>query len=76
VDIDASRVAATPLSPFANQGWRQLSRGYDPLSGEGARINGGRFNPPGSFPVLYVCQSRKCAVAELASRGMKLKKGL
>jgi RES domain-containing protein len=44
----------------------------DPLSGEGARINGGRFNPPDSFPVLYLCTTRLCAAAELAHRGERL----
>jgi len=39
------------------------------MSGEGARLHGGRFNPPGSFPVLYICQSRPCAVAELKRLG-------
>ncbi len=67
--IDAGRVAAAPLSAFSGQGWRQLAPRYDPLSGEGARLHGGRFNPPGSFPVLYVCQSRPCAVAELKRLG-------
>ncbi len=67
--IDAGRVAATPLVPFAGQGWRHLGPRHDPLSGEGARIHGGRFNPPGSFPVLYLCQSRPCAVAELRRLG-------
>ena len=67
--IDAGRVAAAPLKPFAGQGWRQLSPQYDPLSGEGARIHGGRFNPPESFPVLYICESRPCAVAELKRFG-------
>lgn len=63
--LDAGRVAVAPLSPFAGQGWRHLAPRYDPLSGEGSRIHGGRFNPPGSFPVLYLCQSRQCAVSEL-----------
>lgn len=67
--IDAGRVAATPLAPFAGHGWRHLAPRYDPLSGEGARIAGGRFNPPGSFPVLYLCQSRPCVVAELRRFG-------
>jgi RES domain-containing protein len=69
VTIDTGRVAAAPLSPFAGQGWRHIAPRYDPLSGEGARIHGGRFNPPGSFPVLYLCQSRPCAVAELQRFG-------
>jgi RES domain-containing protein len=69
VAIDAGRVASAPLAPFSGQGWRQLAPRYDPLSGEGARLHGGRFNPPGSFPVLYICQSRSCAVAELKRLG-------
>jgi RES domain-containing protein len=69
VTIDAGRVAAAPLSPLAGQGWRHLAPNYEPLSGEGARIHGGRFNPPGSFPVLYLCQSRPCVVAELQRLG-------
>jgi RES domain-containing protein len=69
VTIDADRVAAAPLRPFAGQGWRHVAPHYEPLSGEGARIHGGRFNPPGSFPVLYLCQSRPCAVAELQRLG-------
>ena len=67
--LDAARVASAPLAPFTGQGWRHLAPRYDPLSGEGARIHGGRFNPPGSFPVLYLCQSRPCAVAELRRFG-------
>lgn len=63
--IDRARLARTPTSPLITDGWRHLSPGYDPLSGEGARIHGGRFNPPNSFPVLYVCRTRGCAVAEL-----------
>lgn len=69
MEIDPSRVATTGLSLFTGHGWRQLSPRYDSLSGEGARIHGGRFNPSGSFPVLYLCQSRKCAVAELERLG-------
>jgi RES domain-containing protein len=69
VTLDAGRVAAAPLSSFAGTGWRQLAPRYDPLSGEGARLHGGRFNPPDSFPVLYLCQSRPCAVAELQRLG-------
>lgn len=34
------------------------------MSGEGARIAGGRYNPPESFPTLYLCTSMECVVAE------------
>ncbi|MGC9221706.1 MAG: RES family NAD+ phosphorylase [Solirubrobacteraceae bacterium] len=67
--VDAGRVAAAPLTPFTGHGFRHLGPRYDPLSGEGARLHGGRFNPPGSFPVLYIGQSRPCAVAELKRLG-------
>lgn len=47
-------------------GYRHLAPGYSPKSGEGARRLGGRFNPPQSYPVLYLCTTRVCAAAELA----------
>ncbi len=41
----------------------------DLVTGEGARKNGGRFNPKGSFPVLYNAVEPETAVAEaLADR--------
>lgn len=45
--------------------YRNQAGGWDPRSGEGARRRGGRFNPPHSFPVLYLCLTRPCVVAEL-----------
>jgi RES domain-containing protein len=48
----------------------------DPLSGEGARILGGRFNPPDSFAVIYLCTTRACAAAELRHRGERLTIGV
>jgi RES domain-containing protein len=44
----------------------------DPMSGDGARIRGGRFNPPNSFSVLYLCTTRPCTVAELQNLGRRL----
>lgn len=69
MEVDPTRVAAAPLAAFSGEGWRHLSPRHDPLSGEGARLNGGRFNPAGSFPVLYICRTRPCAVAELRRLG-------
>lgn len=69
MDVDPTRVAAATLSPFSGKGWRHLSPRHDPLSGEGARLHGGRFNPAGSFPVLYICRTRPCVVAELQRFG-------
>ena len=41
----------------------KASRADDAFSGEGARLYGGRWNPPG-FPVVYASQSRSLAVLE------------
>ncbi len=69
MDVDPTRVAAATLSPFSGEGWRHVSPRHDPLSGKGARLHGGRFNPAGSFPVLYICRTRPCVVAELRRFG-------
>ena len=58
-------VSTAPRRGLDAVGFRQQSPAYDPLSGEGARIHGGRFNPPNSFPVLYLCSTQGCAAAEL-----------
>jgi RES domain-containing protein len=67
--VDPNRMANAHLSAFAGTGWRHISPLHDPLSGEGARLNGGRFNPPDGFPVLYLCTTRLCAVAEMRRLG-------
>lgn len=54
----------TPVS-FSGAAYRQQAPGYDPRSGAGARRRGGRFNPPLSFPVLYLACSLETAAAEL-----------
>ena len=69
MDVDPARVPAATLSPFSGEGWRHLSPRHDPLSAEGARLHGGRFNPAGSFPVLYICRTRPCVIAELRRLG-------
>jgi RES domain-containing protein len=45
----------------ADPGWR------DPLDGRYARARGGRWNPPESFPVVYLCAS--IAVARAVAIG-------
>ena len=60
----AERISTAPRRRYEGFAFRQQSPRHDPLSGEGARIMGGRFNPPESFPVLYLCTTRGCAVAE------------
>ncbi len=56
------RLTGTALSAVA---YRNQAKGFNPRSGDGARRLGGRFNPPHSFPVLYLCLTRPCVVAAL-----------
>lgn len=69
--LDRTRIATAPRVAHAVSTYRNQSPRYDPRSGEGARINGGRFNPPGSFPTLYLCETRGCVVAELTRQGTR-----
>lgn len=61
-------LAGTALSPIA---YRNQAKGFDTRSGDGARRLGGRFNPPHTFPVLYLCLTRPCAVAELTRQAQR-----
>jgi RES domain-containing protein len=54
----------SPVS-FDGEVVRHIAPGYLPLSGEGARIHGGRWNPPDSFPTLYTALTRETMLAEL-----------
>jgi RES domain-containing protein len=60
----AELVSTAQRHAYAGAAFRHQSPRHDPLSGEGARIIGGRFNPPESFPVLYLCTTRACSLAE------------
>lgn len=44
--------------------YRHIPEGRQPLSGEGARIQGGRWNPAESFPTLYLGMTEDVVVAE------------
>jgi RES domain-containing protein len=52
-----------PVS-LAGQAFRHVAAGRHPLSGRGARIHGGRWNPPESFSTLYLALERDAAVRE------------
>jgi len=63
--FESRRLATVDKSSLTVVGYRNQAPGFDPKSGEGARRFGGRFNPPKSFPVVYLCLTRPCVVAEL-----------
>lgn len=53
-----------PHTPWSGRAFRHVAPQFQPLSGEGARINGGRWNPPNSVATLYLGLSRETAIAE------------
>ncbi len=69
--FDADRLTALRGSKLSVVGYRNQAGGFDPRSGEGARRFGGRFNPPTSFPVIYLSTSRPCVVAELTRQAQR-----
>jgi RES domain-containing protein len=58
--------AVDELGParYAGMAYRHQAVGWNPLSGAGARIQGGRWNPPYSFATIYLAAERETAVAE------------
>lgn len=64
--IDPQAVACASARSLSISGYRNQAKSFGtPLSGEGARRFGGGYNPPQSFPVIYLCTTAECAAAEL-----------
>jgi len=63
--FDPARLNGVDLVDLSTVGYRHQAPGFDPRRGEGARRFGGRYNPPRSFPVIYLCLTRLCVAAEL-----------
>lgn len=58
------RLDGLPRLAFEGEAFRHVGPGYEPLDTDGARIRGGRWNPPESFPVLYLALGAGTAAAE------------
>jgi RES domain-containing protein len=69
--FDPFRLSGVEPKSLRSVGYRNQAPGFDPRSGEGARRAGGRFNPPRSFPVIYLCLTRPCVVAELTMQAAR-----
>lgn len=69
--FDPARLTGAALTALDSSGYRNQAPGFDPRSGEGARRLGGRYNPPRSFPVIYLCLTRPCVVAELSMQAAR-----
>lgn len=55
-------------TPWGGTTFRFTTPDRDPLSGEGARRYGGRWNPPEAFPTLYLAEPREACIAEFYRR--------
>ncbi len=62
----ASALDAIGTTSIHTVAFRHVSAGTDPLLGTGARIHGGRWNPPGSFSTLYLGLSEETVAVEWA----------
>lgn len=69
--FDPKRLTGVALTEWDSVAYRNQAPGFDPRSGEGARRLGGRYNPPRSFPVIYLCLTRPCVVAELTTQAAR-----
>lgn len=59
------RVNDLGAKPWSGQTFRHTSAGRDPLSGMGARLNGGRWNPRNVFSTIYLAQPVTTCLGEL-----------
>lgn len=60
-----SRIATIEPVSLDGVAYRHVAPRYDCASGEGAKRLGGRWNPAGSFPTVYMALSPETARAEL-----------
>jgi RES domain-containing protein len=60
----ASKLDALGAGELQGVFYRHVAAGRDPRSGLGARINGGRWNPPESFSTLYLADSVETVARE------------
>lgn len=58
------RVDDLGTTPWSGTAYRYTSAGRDPMSGAGARLFGGRWNPRGIFPAIYLGQPAATCMAE------------
>ncbi len=66
-DLDediVEQVDALGVTSWSGTVYRYTSASRDALSGEGARLNGGRWNPRGLFPTVYLADPFPACLSE------------
>src|SRR5438270_4653562 len=69
--FDPTRLNGIALIHLACVGYRNQAPAFNARSGEAARRFGGRYNPPRSFPVIYLCLTKPCVAAEITRQAAR-----
>ncbi|MGB7236662.1 MAG: RES domain-containing protein [Rhodococcus sp. (in: high G+C Gram-positive bacteria)] len=64
-DVVVERIDALGTSVFDGKAYRYTTVRRDPLSGAGARLYGGRWNPRGVFPAIYLAIPEAACMGEV-----------
>jgi len=73
--VEALHPLKAEAAPFAATLYRcvETAFAHDFVSGKGAQINGGRWNPKGAFPAIYLCDSPETALTEYMARSRRMR---
>ena len=73
--IAALRPLKVRAAPYAATLYRcvETAFAHDFVSGKGAQLHGGRWNPKGAFPAVYLCDSPETALAEYLARSRRMR---
>lgn len=64
-EVLVQRVDSLGTSDFSGRTFRYTTASRDPLSGAGARLNGGRWNPADIFATVYLATPEAAVIGEL-----------
>ena len=73
--IEALRPLKAQVAPYAATLYRcvEATFAHDFVSGKGAQLHGGRWNPKGAFPAVYLCDTPETALAEYLARCRRMR---
>lgn len=71
-----ARVDRLAAADYRGPAFRHIAARYPPLAGRGARITGGRWNPPESFSVLYLALDLSTVACEFRRHATRQGLGL